>query len=243
MFEKYEDYLRGEMTEKEGDDFLKNLTEKDREDFNVYQSIREKMTKQGKEIPNDLKDKLSDLGRKHFKEEKVITKRLPPMYLRIAALFFLLAGAAFLYTNVMNPIPNVDLLVENFYYSKKSNVVHRGTGEESEFAEGMRVYESGNYEGSLLHFDKIKNNDSLFMESAYYRANAHFKNGNYELAAQMYLDFSGRGDDLEDYAEWNMMLAHLKLGNEKKVNEVLDRILVQANHVMFQRAKEFKEQY
>ncbi len=242
-YELFEDYLRGDLSPQEGADLISSLSAKEKADFELYKSIRQTMDKDNLKVPEELKENLAKMGEKHFKSQKAKTKKLPPMYLRIAAAFILLAGAAFLYFNLLNTSPNIDQLVEEFYYSKKSIVTTRGVHQETAFSKAMLKYETGNYKEANALFQNVDETDGWYQDALYYRANSNLKNGNYQLSIQLYTELESYRGELAQFAEWNKMLAYLKLENHQKVDSIINSILNKPDHVMIQKAKEFRKKY
>ncbi len=246
LYEKFEDILRQNPSVEEIRDFTNNLTSKEKESFDEYKRIRESAMAQRSTVPEDLKNTLNKLGEDYFDDEKKPINNVRNLrsvfYLRIAAAFLILAAAFFLFDR-WNAGPNYDanaLVAEN-YYSKKSDIKRSDENTETLLYKGVIEYESGNYNAAVGHFLKIEKSDPDYMQSIYYRANAYFKNGNTELAIQMYRKFLGTATEMEDYAEWNMMLGHLKLGNLEEVYRVLDRIDLQPDHLFYKKAKDFRK--
>ncbi len=242
LIQKFEDYLRGEMPLAEANQFLTSLNEEELKSFKEYEKIRRLMSEKQSKVPEELQDRLNQLGDKYFKEgsKSPIQNKKRNLWLIIFLCAFLFLGMLGYYF-MSSPKMTKEEVIAEYFYSKKSDVVTRGeTTELSHFEKGIIEYEAGNDLPAIGHWMKIKETDSIYMESAYYRANAYFRIGNPLLAVQMYRKFAGEGTTREDYADWNMIIAYYQLDDLENAHRVLDRIISQKDHLFYEKAKELK---
>ena len=129
------------------------------------------------------------------------------------------------------------------YYKKPDFSAERGfKGAEDEFdvgslKEGLQALEANQYEKAVQAFQGVSENNPYYLSAQYYLGHAHYLNGAFESAEQIFEAVAATQDlQFSENAQWYALLSCIQL-NPSNCQDKLDQILTDPGHFFFEQAQ------
>lgn len=243
--EKFEDYLRGEMSETELASFEIELSLNPEMDanFQEYKMIRQNVGSRMKTQKGEtaLKETLTKLGDQYFKnpqEEK--TRFRYYKLLKYAAIFLVFISATgLLYNQFVDRTLSPQALADK-YYQQPTLTYERGLSSTS--PEGKALSDA--YErNDLTLLDKLlATDDKTNQNIRVILAARHYQKGEYDLSYNIWEGIADQGKGrYEDMAIWYMTINQLQLGNQKLALQNLEFFNNKKSSYYYEYAQELME--
>lgn len=209
--EKIEQYLDGELTGGELQQFEKELKE-DAElaaEYRLQKDIRATLSDKG---TMELREKLEKI-RNNYKVPKRKHKNLLIIYASAASFIALiLVSYCFIFVNTYS---NEDLY-RKYYKHINSGVFSRGTevGPENDFNTALKEYENGEYKDAVSHFGKISDTSEYYKAAVFFTALSYMETQQFGEAVMFFKKIES--DPESPYYEdivWFLGLCYLKTDN------------------------------
>ncbi|EOZ93674.1 hypothetical protein A33Q_3620 [Indibacter alkaliphilus LW1] len=195
VIEKFEAYLRHEMSEEELRQFEEELASNTKlsQQFQQYQEIEQSMAMLFSQEERQLKESLSNLGKKYMKEgplekgggeeETPIRNIENPNYFRlfsaIAAIFVMILAAYFL---LFKSSQSAQEMAERYYSENLTVLSQTMGGNEDKVQLGIVAYNMKDYDLARTYFEEVLQEESQNWEALKFLGLTYLAQRNYERA-------------------------------------------------------------
>lgn len=221
-------YLKGELSEKELDDFTKKL-------------VQAKFDKEKKEQWSRLLEEEHGIKRK---ADKPKVTPFSPRFLKAAAAIALIIVALFFYPRLVKP--SLEQLADNYlkYEKFEGRSTRKGADEISLLRmQAMTAYDASKYQEAIGIYNKILELEKNSLDDRFYLALNALYLKKYENAIHYFLEARTMGADGNDRfreeINWFLSLTYLKSGAPEKAKIELAKISV--NEWNFEKAQQMLE--
>ena len=216
-----EKYLIGKLTEEEEllfNEFLKKDTEK-RLEVEFQLNLKKVASHVDEADFRKLITKIENQSRQPQIQKNKNTKWL------VAASITLLLGLGYFYNASQTKATNTELFAT--YFEPYRNVIHpivRGTMQQDKQSMAFMAYENGDFAKAVLLFNQLY---STTKEPYYlfYKANSLLKLNKTKEAIPLLLQHLKTKDTLTEKTHWYLALAYLKLEDNKKAKQELQKVI------------------
>lgn len=215
----FDQYLQGELTVDEKNNFEKQLTE-DAEFASAFESFKEMHfqleNKFGQEAEREIfAENLTRISDKYFNKKKTKVVSLKPWYFAAAASIAIMFGLFFF---DYNHYPNF----EDYNHPESAYFTERGVSEET-LKKAEDNFNGKRYEKAIPLFESIlKENNSP--EISYFYGISLLQVGKYVKAEDIFKELETGNSVYKEKAKWNLALSKLKQGKYAECKETLQTI-------------------
>jgi len=248
-FSKIEDYLFGDMSEKEKTQFESEIATNNalKKEVNLHKIEHQTMELL---VQKDLKANLNE-----WKKEKLSTtqqeapvisiNRNRRLFTRLAAAASVLLIIGMFAGNLLLPSQNNSAIAGDFF--NETSIADRANKKEASnlpaiLIPGVQAMQAKEYQTAANLFGAIK--DELHQETAQIlQAECYFQLKNYEQTINICTPLSNSQDDsIQEKAAWYLVLSYLAQEKEAKAKELLQPILKNPNHSYHPYAKTLEQE-
>ncbi|MBN1183909.1 MAG: tetratricopeptide repeat protein [Bacteroidales bacterium] len=243
------DYLDGELSGKELENFLQNVNKDTelKEILNLH-----------KEVDSMLKDKTAlsffeklDEGYYHYISYKQKNDNSPPFIkniskmrfihmIKYAAAILIVAGLGTVLLLVNKKHYSSNQLYSMYYKPYDADIINRSAKISSnKILEGITYYQKGFYDEAYSIFSSLFEQNNTCMEALFYKALSSIGMENYEEAIQSLQILIENGNSAyTTHADWYLGLCYLKLNQTEKAVTVFNTLKDSTSHFYSVKAKE-----
>jgi len=240
-YDLIDDYLNGQMSQEEAEDFQRKLKE-DPElamDLKNTKSLYEYINRDEEQEYRQIAEQARLRYRSRHSDESddevksySIRKYLPWL---AAAVIILCAGIYFI-INTSNKLNSTELFSKHYAYYEYTIELRNHGDSISRFYTGMLHYRDGDFNKALTSFKMAKENFSQI--STFYIGLCYLELDDYKEAV-VYLENAAamKGENKQD-AEWYLALAYLANGKTDKTRLLIKEIINNPKHFYLKQAKD-----
>lgn len=208
-------YFQRKLDKKASDNFEKELktNAKFADEVELYKKAVQGVQNEG------LRSQLKEYHNKLFNEADKGKKINWKFYIGVAASLLLLIASIYIFTN--KTISNKELFIA--YFEPYPNLVTTRNNATTHFAEAMESYSNGNFEKTILAFDKIDKNKTLNNQVLFYKGISYLALDNPSKAIVLFKQLANHKQYNEQLA-WYLAMAYLKLNNAENARKQLIQI-------------------
>ena len=232
---RVEDFIGGRLSEREANDFQRELVENS-ELAEVYRQYKLAMETVDTQEGKLLKKKFASWQKPHETKTREIISF--PLIWKVAASFILVLGFYYVYIQSSQEFDTYAELAESRYVLPESYGRSMGSNEVL-WQQGLDAYETNDFEEAVINWSSIEQPSE---EVQYFLAHAYFNTGAYERAASLFSQLSQNNDTYSFSSDWYLLLTYLMMEKLDLFDDQCEKILHISNHTYINEAHELRKE-